>query len=890
MKGLVYKIGKEVEGLSETIEMLSQLMQLPFVAICQVAGHKLEMLAAYSDWPAEEELKCIDLLGADTSQIQFVLDGFLNDRKLVVLPGRSVSSPLFIGCQLLPGGTLSGTYYLLMADRMERTIGSSEMLLLRQSTRELARLINKTSAPHKSELQISEETYRILFDYSPVGIFHYNKRLVITNMNDRFAQILKGTRQQLLGLDMNLLNDRRILPTLEIPMCGQEGFYEGEYFTTTSGQDRFIQLRTAPVFDDTHRLIGAVGIVMDVTEKFQAEAALLAKETKYRDLVENINDTIFSLNKQGFFTYVSPMVKQLSGYGPDQLINKHFAAYIHPEDLQKIYQVLFEIRSGKTYAFEHRLFTFNETFRWVRTSVRPIIVNNRLAGIHGVTQDIDDKKTAIDNLLANEERFRLVAMHTNDIIYEWDIQTDRLVWHRRSEFYESESKHSNTLTDFIERIHPDDRDMIIRKWKQSMVTHKPWKGEFRIAWGEGDYRFFKGSGIVQFKNDEALKGFGSLTDISTEKELIANLEVAKELAESNHDKVQSLLSVIPDNIFVFDQAGIIRDYRAEKAEELYVAPEVFLNKPVEEVLPPDIAALTHAKISKVLDTKGIETYDYELRVNQQTKIFESRMVYLAGHRTLAIVRDITKAKEDERALIEAKAKAEESDRLKSAFLANMSHEIRTPMNGIIGFSELVGSPEVSNEERRAYTNVILKSGQQLLNIINDVLEISKIETGQMELNWQILSVNTLIAELFTFFTPVAQQEGVALIIEGDTLHQEVRVRADQQKLHQVFNNLISNAFKFTKRGSVTFGCHVQAEWLEFFVKDSGVGIDPKDHEYIFERFGQAEQKINQQYGGGTGLGLSISKSLVEIMGGSISVQSELGAGACFSFKIPARQE
>ncbi|MBI9063226.1 MAG: PAS domain S-box protein [Marinilabiliaceae bacterium] len=882
MKQLVYKIGEEIEELSETVTMLAELMNLPFVFVCQVTDEEFVSHYTFCLWDTEAEMKCKVLLATEFKEN--VVSGDLEKLHM-----SSRFSSLYYGSQTIKDVSCSGSYYIILADQVERKINSSERLFLRQCSSELGYLINKAVQPEKSELQISEETYRILFNHSPVGIFHYNKELVVTNLNDRFSQLLKSPHNQLIGFDMHLLEDSRIIPVLEIPMCGDEGFYEGEFFISGSQQIHFIQLHTAPVFDRTNKLNGAVGIIVDVTDKFKSEVALREKETKYRDLVENINDTIFSLNKQGFLSYISPMIKQLTGYRPDQLMNKHFAAYIHPEDLQKVNQVLFEIRSGKTYTFEHRLFKADETFRWVRTSVRPVIVDNRLDGIHGVTQDIEEIKTAIDKLRENEERFRLVAMHTNDIIYEWDIKTDGLVWHRRSEFFKSESRHSKTLKEFITRIYPDDRGLIIRKWNKSILTRKPWNGEFRIEWGKNSYRFFKGSGIVQFKNGEPSKGFGSLTDVTMEKELITHLKEAKKLAESNHEKVQSLLSVIPDNIFVFDAQGVICDYRTENTDELYMAPNEFINKKVDDILPPGIAALTHEKISKVLAAKGIETYDYELIINQRTMIFESRMVYLSADRTLAIVRDVTKAKEDERALISAKAKAEESDRLKSAFLANMSHEIRTPMNGIIGFSELLRNPDVSNEERTEYTNVILRSGQQLLNIINDVLEISKIETEQMELNWQVFSVNELLADLFAFFAPLSQLEGVEILIEGDTLQEEVSVTADRQKLHQIFNNLISNAFKFTIVGSVRFGCMVKADGIEFFVKDSGVGIDPKDHEYIFERFGQAEQQLNQQYGGGTGLGLSISKSLIEIMGGTISVQSRLGEGACFVFMIPIKQ-
>ncbi|NPD46499.1 MULTISPECIES: histidine kinase dimerization/phospho-acceptor domain-containing protein [unclassified Lentimicrobium] len=247
--------------------------------------------------------------------------------------------------------------------------------------------------------------------------------------------------------------------------------------------------------------------------------------------------------------------------------------------------------------------------------------------------------------------------------------------------------------------------------------------------------------------------------------------------------------------------------------------------------------------------------------------------------------DISKEKEIESELFEAKEKAEESDRLKSAFLANMSHEIRTPMNGILGFSELLKDPDISGEEQKEYIKVIERSGMRMLNIINDIVDISKIESGLMSLNKSKISVNASLDDIYAFFKPEADLKGLILKSCRSLKDNEVIISTDGHKLDAILANLIKNALKYTDVGQIEFGYELRGELLEFFVKDTGIGVKQDRLEAIFERFIQAEV-IDVSARQGAGLGLTICKAYVEMLEGRIWAESEFGKGSAFYFSIP----
>jgi signal transduction histidine kinase/CheY-like chemotaxis protein len=236
-------------------------------------------------------------------------------------------------------------------------------------------------------------------------------------------------------------------------------------------------------------------------------------------------------------------------------------------------------------------------------------------------------------------------------------------------------------------------------------------------------------------------------------------------------------------------------------------------------------------------------------------------------------------------LIISKKRAEESDELKTAFLQNMSHEIRTPMNAIVGFSGFLKRQQLSPEKRNNYVEIIEDSVQQLLSIVDDILTVSLLEKNQEALNLQTIKLNGVIKNILSLFKVNAARKNISLIAHTALDNERDEIYTDSTKLTQILSNLLTNAIKFTQEGSVEFGYKFRKNEIEFYVKDTGIGIEPSMQEKIFDRFSQAGKHIQQHYGG-TGLGLSISKGFVELLGGKIRVESELGKGACFYFTIP----
>jgi PAS domain S-box-containing protein len=252
---------------------------------------------------------------------------------------------------------------------------------------------------------------------------------------------------------------------------------------------------------------------------------------------------------------------------------------------------------------------------------------------------------------------------------------------------------------------------------------------------------------------------------------------------------------------------------------------------------------------------------------------------------IVITEDISERKILINELIEAKEKAVESDKLKTAFLANMSHEIRTPMNGILGFTELLKSPELRSDDRELYLSVIEQSGSRLLNLINDIIDISKIEAGQMVFTVEPSNVNEMVEMEFQFFLSEAEKMGLGLSCFKGLPDEKAVVVTDTMRLNQVLTNLIKNSLKFTSKGKIEFGYILKGDYLEFSVSDDGIGISDEMRNKIFERFHQGDLVLTRRYEG-AGLGLSISKAIVEMLGGKIWVEAKEGEGSTFKFTIP----
>jgi signal transduction histidine kinase/ActR/RegA family two-component response regulator len=306
-----------------------------------------------------------------------------------------------------------------------------------------------------------------------------------------------------------------------------------------------------------------------------------------------------------------------------------------------------------------------------------------------------------------------------------------------------------------------------------------------------------------------------------------------------------------------------------------------LQKPISQPI------LELAKLTRKISGEG----DYNVRIEHKSND-EIGVLYDDFNNMLQQILNREAARDiAEKELLEAKEKAEESDRLKSAFLANMSHEIRTPMNAILGFAELITMPdsEVTPSEKETFIKLINNSGNNLLRLIDDIIDISKIEAGQIKIHKKECHLNNSLRDIQQSFLEIKKQKGkehIDIRLNENALSQNLIINTDTLRLNQIFTNLIDNALKFTEDGFIEFGYEIQnKEKLLFYVKDTGVGMDHKKKDIVFDRFTKIEDDTTRLYRG-AGLGLAISKSLVELLGGKIWVESAPAVGSTFYFNMP----
>ncbi|MCX6277866.1 MAG: response regulator [Bacteroidetes bacterium] len=348
----------------------------------------------------------------------------------------------------------------------------------------------------------------------------------------------------------------------------------------------------------------------------------------------------------------------------------------------------------------------------------------------------------------------------------------------------------------------------------------------------------------------------------------------------------------------------LKSDRQIRVDAIESGAEAFLSKPLDEVeLVAQVKAMIKIKAAGVLQrlekeqltslvqerTLAIEKELLERRETEK-KLQEANLkLQQTQAATLELIEDLkvemAARTQNEAELIRAKEKAEQSDRLKSAFLANMSHEIRTPMNGIIGFSGLLSEPDVNIAERHHYIKVINDNCQQLLHIVSDIIDISKIEAGLIEIDIIDFCLNELMDSMLENYLPKATSKGLAIFLHKEMVCPACSIAGDQSKIRQALDNLLTNALKFTAKGQVNFGYRLIEGKLQFFVEDTGIGIAPEHQEVIFNRFWQVETGLARLYGG-TGLGLSISRAFIRKLGGDIHVESQQGKGSRFIVNIP----
>ena len=370
-------------------------------------------------------------------------------------------------------------------------------------------------------------------------------------------------------------------------------------------------------------------------------------------------------------------------------------------------------------------------------------------------------------------------------------------------------------------------------------------------------------------------------DTTKTKNKIAELEEHKR-------RYKVLLEAIPDIFFVIDKDGTYEDFVIKESDLFKIEDANIIGSTIFEVgFPDNMADKIYSCIQTSIHNDSIETIEYQMNTPNGTFLFEMRLAKLNAHSVISIARDITKRKTAEFNLEKALVRAEESDRLKSAFLANLSHEIRTPMNVITNFTRILADTEIETEEKLELTDAISQNGKQLLNMIDNTIHLSKIETQTVEIVHKFSAVNTLLRDTYNkYLVLIPDSKNVKLNLKINVPNKEFGFETDPYILGEVLSLLVDNAVKYTMKGEINIDYEmIRNEWVKFTISDTGIGIPVNEHKYIFDRFYRVKNEINQTTSG-SGLGLPIVQHYVALLGGELEFETTVGKGSKFWFSLP----
>ncbi|HKJ82212.1 MAG TPA: PAS domain S-box protein, partial [Ignavibacteriaceae bacterium] len=620
--------------------------------------------------------------------------------------------------------------------------------------------------------------------------------------------------------------------------------------------------------------------IFDITERKGLEEKITESEKRYRTIFENAGDGILILDSDKRIISVNESFARMHGYTVAELLTMQLKDLDTKESYERSDELLSKASDGSHFTFEISHYSKKGEVITLEVNSKPLVIKNKHCFV-AFHRDITERKQLLGELKGSEEYFR--SLFEKNPTASCIIEPDARISKVNSRFCELTGYTRKEVIgkSWIRLIHDDDKERLIA-YRQNRFSGKkdvPDGYEFKYCRKDGVVKIGLIS-IVLLTDNNILASFIDITNLKQlEKELKLNEEYFRTIFENNS---VAIAIIEPDSTIsmVNNKFSEILDYTKDEICGTIWTKYVFRD---------DLGYLEQFPQSNDPDMAA-QPYSFEFRfVRKHGEIRQALInaVVLSNMKTIASVLDITERKEMELELVYAKEKAQESDRLKSAFLSNMSHEIRTPMNGILGFSELLKEPNLSHEEQQNFINTIVNSGERLLNTINAIIDISKIESGMTGVDLRETNINDKLDFTYTFFRRETDEKGLVLYLNKRLPAEESFVSTDNEKVYSILANLVKNAIKFTKEGSVEFGCERIDNYLRFFVKDTGPGIPENHKEFIFERFRQGSESHDRGYEG-SGLGLSISKNYVEMLGGQIWFESEVNKGTTFYFTVPSK--
>jgi PAS domain S-box-containing protein len=693
------------------------------------------------------------------------------------------------------------------------------------------------------------------------------------------------------------------------------------------GDIRWVAVRGKVVPSEDGDGVRMVGVALDITERKQAEQQLHAEQLRLQIALQAARMGTWECNMQTGKLIWSERSEAIFGYAPGTFPGDRdtFIACIHPDDRERVLQAIaHSFATNDPYHLEYRVIRQDGDVCWIAVwgTMSP---NEEKDGMRmvGVVIDISDRKHAEQRLRESEERLRLALTAANQGLYDLNIQTGEaivspeyvtMLGYDPLSFHETNAK-------WIERLHPADMESVARTYQDYVAGKLPdYQVEFRQRTKNGDWKWILSTGkiVMWDENQQPLRMLGIHTDLDERK-------AAEEAIRTSEERLRAALSASGTGTFRWNLQTDAIEWDDNLNQLLGLQPGTKL------YTLADFLALVHPgdrpNVSAGCERSRREGVDFEQEFRviwpdgsihwlfDQGRLFwdaEGSPLYMAG----ACV-DISDRKQAELALLQINAELEQrvqqrtvelqtamersevANKAKSLFLANMSHELRTPLNAILGFTQIMAHDQSLPDKHQDYLDIINNSGTLLLNLINDILDLAKIEAGHITLNHEAILLQELLQDLESLLRLRAEAKGLEFRMEKASELPKF-ILTDGTKLRQVLINLLGNAIKFTDQGCVTLKIwqlpipdpeaashspHHTHLWFE--VTDTGVGIAPSQLNTVFDAFVQAH--AGQMASQGTGLGLAISRQIVQLMGGDLQARSVLGEGSTFTFWIETEE-
>jgi PAS domain S-box-containing protein len=787
----------------------------------------------------------------------------------------------------------------------------------------------KTAIPLFNTVIDNEQKFRLAIERSPYPIVIHANDGSVLNISKGWENITGYTIEDIPTISRltQLAYEKdngKVYQYIKTLYNRVESTDDGEFMITCKNGDKRIWDFSSSVLGKLNDgRIAVMSIAKDVTERNKAQEIIQETEAKFSAVFYNspVAYNLYGLN--GKHIDVNPAFCGITGFSKDEIIGKtsNELKLISNSEILRLKEHIKE-KDGSFDNFEldiinkygatvpilltRKIINFNNNPVYLGTAIdisqlrvaRQSLVekNTEIESQNEEYRQINEELQLIkEKAEESEKHFRDIIENSQagyffidrDGIYQ-NVNAAWLNLYKLTGFDKIVGKHFSEMFPSDQKITAEELLEGIKRSDPACIN-----GEFRRICSDSSigYHSFTARPVYSKRKFLGIEGF--IIDTTKQKAVEFELNNSREIIERNEKKYRSLFETMQEGVYlhemIYDESGKAINYRiidvnpsAEKyleirkddalgklATELYGTPEA----PFIDI---------YARVSETCEPQSFEQYFEPMHKHFFISVYAPRK----GEFATAFL-DISPLKKFEQELIVAKEKAEESDRLKTAFLQNMSHEIRTPMNAIMGFSELLVKNYNNKEKLEHFSQIINQRCNDLLDIINDILDIAKIESNQLPVNIEICYLDQLFSDISIFFNEYQERMNKKDIVFEmlSKCGNGFTINTDKTKLKQIFINLITNAFKFTENGKISCGCFFNENGqLIFYVSDTGMGIPKDKFDFIFERFSQLP-KSKQTFTSGTGLGLSIVKGLLALLGGSIWLESEIYKGSTFYFTL-----